>query len=555
MSYRSPEDHMSAVGGTTEIPRNDPGTQAFSGSDDGVRWEDPIDFLADDLLTGVPELRAEHLPAAIYPFVVDTAARMGADPASVALAAIVAASSVADDKWRLQPKQYDDTWTEAPRLWGAIVGDPSVRKTPIISACTLPLDALDAEARQRHAEDVKLYERQMAEWKDKGSDLETKPRFPPLDRFLVEGTTIEALSEVLRTDADAKYRAPAHKVLIRQDELAEFFAGFDRYRNGGRGGSDRGAYLRLYNGGRYTIDRIGRGSFAILNWSASMLGGVQPGPIQRIAREADDDGLLARLLYAVASQQTAGLDRRPDREALQRYQALFPALAALHPATLQGAHAGAAVVVLHADAHRHRMMIEDLARSMSAMPDTSNRLKAAFGKWPGLFARIALTFHLIEIADCRARGASQPVLDVLSEANARSAAHYLRDIILPHLLRADAVMFSTVQAGHARWIAGFILAKGLRRITRRDIVQHYGALKPPEALRELLQVMESLVTMGWLEPEEPTNPTRPPPGWQVNPAIFTKFAGRAEHERIARANTRNEIARAVSQFKAMRSGD
>src|SRR4051794_27938518 len=121
---------------------------------------------------------------------------------------------------------------------------------------------------------------------------------------------------------------------------------------------------------------------------------------------------------------------------------------------------------------------------MAAMPDVSNRLKAALGKWPGLFARIALTFHLIEIADCRARDASWPVLSVVSEANARRAASYLRDILLPHLLRAEAIMFSTSQTGHARWIAGFILARGQRRIARRDIAQNYTPLRPPEALRE-----------------------------------------------------------------------
>jgi enamine deaminase RidA (YjgF/YER057c/UK114 family) len=31
----------------------------------------------------------------------------------------------------------------------------------------------------------------------------------------------------------------------------------------------------------------------------------------------------------------------------------------------------------------------------------------------------------------------------------------MRDILLPHLLRAEAVMFATAQTGHARWIADF----------------------------------------------------------------------------------------------------
>ena len=214
----------------------------------------------------------------------------------------------------------------------------------------------------------------------------------------------------------------------------------------------------------------------------------------------------------------------------------------------------ASTVVLHADAHRHRLEIVDLARALAAMPDTSNRLKAAFGKWPGLFARVALTFHLVEIADARSRNLQGPPVQVLPEATARRAASYLRDILLPHLLRADAVMFSTAQTGHARWIAGFILAKGHAQIALRDVVQAYGTLRAPECRRELLDVMESLVTIGWLRPEPQSNSARPPSAWTVNPAVLTVFAIRAEREREARKRARQRIndaiARTLPQLRA-----
>ena len=45
-------------------------------------------------------------------------------------------------------------------------------------------------------------------------------------------TTMEALTEVLRDDPQATQRAPAKKVLIRQDEMSEWVASFDRYRSG-----------------------------------------------------------------------------------------------------------------------------------------------------------------------------------------------------------------------------------------------------------------------------------------------------------------------------------
>ncbi len=69
-------------------------------------WPEPVNFLTDSDLTGLPELRADHLPDALYPFVVDTAARMGVDPVSVALAAIVTCASVIHEDWQIQPKRY-----------------------------------------------------------------------------------------------------------------------------------------------------------------------------------------------------------------------------------------------------------------------------------------------------------------------------------------------------------------------------------------------------------------------------------------------------------------
>jgi hypothetical protein len=85
----------------------------------------------------------------------------------------------------------------------------------------------------------------------------------------------------------------------------------------------------------------------------------------------------------------------------------LPVLATLHPPTApssreMGRFRSVQSVLLHAETHKHRLTITKPAQAMAALPDTSPRLKAAFAKWNGLFARLALTFHLIEIADTRA---------------------------------------------------------------------------------------------------------------------------------------------------------
>jgi hypothetical protein len=513
--------------------------EARGSSERSDTWPQPLDifFTASD--TDPPELTPEHVPAALWPFVHDTSERMGVDHTSVALSALVSCASVISEDWRLQPKRYDTTWTENARLWGAIIGDPSVAKSPIIAACTRPIDRLEAKARKEYEEAMRGYEEAIQDWED-GDKQTPKPPRPKLARHLVEGFTVEALSEVLRSDDEARQYAPVRKVLIRQDELAEALANLDRYRAGGRGGGDRGAYLRLYNGGRYTIDRIGRGTFAIPNWSACFLGGIQPEPIQRIANEAADDGLLQRFIYSVPGRQNPGIDRSPDRVAIQRYEALFARLGMLHPPSAAVDH-DAAPVALHRDAHVFREEIDLLARTVATMPDTSSRVRSALGKWPGLFTRLCLTFHLIDLADASSRDPTRPFVDAVPEATACRVANFMRDIILPNLLRADAVMFNTPQAGHARWIAGHILAHGLDRITSRDIARAYSALRSPEAKDGLASVMASLVTVGWLEPEPPTNAFKPVSAWAVNPAVHLAFEARAAREREEREQTRERI--------------
>jgi len=100
-----------------------------------------------------------------------------------------------------------------------------------------------------------------------------------------------------------------------------------------------------------------------------------------------------------------------------------------------------------------------------------------------------------------------------------------------------------VQTGHARWIAGHILAHKLDRITARDVVRAYIQLQAPEARPELDATMAGLVTIGWLDPEPPRNLLNPVSAWRVNPAVHERFAARADQERTERRQRAEEIIR------------
>jgi hypothetical protein len=137
---------------------------------------------------------------------------------------------------------------------------------------------------------------------------------------------------------------------------------------------------------------------------------------------------------------------------------------------------------------------------------------------------------------------------VVSAATAARVERYMRRVLLPHLLRADALMFSTTQTSHARWIAGCILAHGLDRITARDVVRAYGALRAPEKRKDLDTTMASLVAIAWLDPEASSNDLVPVSTWRVNPLVHQHFAARAAQEKAERQQRREELVRKLREL-------
>ena len=64
--------------------------------------------------------------------------------------------------------------------------------------------------------------------------------------------------------------------------------------------------------------------------------------------------------------------------------------------------------------------------------------------------------------------------------------------------------------------------------------------------------MASLVTVGWLEPEEPSNPMKPVWAWTVNPAVHSLFANKATRERDLREQARVHIEADVKVLRRKR---
>ena len=107
----------------------------------------------------------------------------------------------------------------------------------------------------------------------------------------------------------------------------------------------------------------------------------------------------------------------------------------------------------------------------------------------------------------------------------------MRGVLAPSLLRAETLMFGTVQTEHAVRIANYILAHRLERVTAREWCGPTAPSRPPEERGTLDSTMDALCLFGWLAPLPPRHEGAPPIAWRVTPGGRVQ---RAEAERDRR---------------------
>jgi hypothetical protein len=374
-----------------------------------------------------PPLPRGLLPPVLETFAFEQGATMGADPAGLAAAALAVCAAALPDHVRLKVKQHSG-WTEAARLWIALVGDPSTKKSPIVRQIIQPLKRIDAAL--WHA-----YATAKAQW-DALPAAARRTTPPPLQtRVMFNDTTVEAAQEILCDSPDG--------VLYLRDELSGFFGSMDKY-TGPRGAAgDRGFWLQAYNGDSYTFDRIKRGSGHIEHLSVSVLGGIQADPMRKLTADTVDDGLIQRLTPIVLRQGKIGRDE-PMSEATMHYETLVEQL---HNTPQPLDH-----VVLDDGARTVRQELERKHHELSELEIVNKKFGAHVGKYDGTFARLCLLWHCIENA-----GAALP--PQVTEACARRVAEFMAHFLLPHAVAFYSDIYGLAD-DHARLtaVAGYILA-------------------------------------------------------------------------------------------------
>jgi hypothetical protein len=453
-----------------------------------------------------PELPLGALPKVIEDFALEEGKLMGADPCGLAMAALAVCAAALPDYMQIQVKKYDPNWLEEARAWVGLIGNPSTKKSPIMRRASKAFNRLDAILHRQYLDELSLYEALPKE------EQKTTPK-PVRKQLRLEDVTIEAAQEVFKGNDEG--------VLCFQDELAGWFGSMDKYNGRGGGNKDRGFWLQTFNGGTYSLNRVGRGSSLLNNLSMSLLGGIQPDAIRAVATEAVDDGLLQRLTPIMLHSGNVGKDA-PTSAAGQRYDELIEELRNRPPPGQP--------FQFSEEARAVREALEKKHLDLMACEVLNKKLAAHIGKYDGMFARWCLLWHCVE-------GRSG---FVIAEDTARRVADFMHYFLLPHA----AAFYTNVldlSDDHDRLtaVAGYILAKKLERICNRDVAAGVRSMRGL-GRQDTESIFQQLEALGWLIQQPDPKPGRPP-HWRVNAEVHQRFEERAGREVVERKRRQEAI--------------
>lgn len=418
----------------------------------------------------VPAFPLDVLPPVLRDFVEYLSVSTGGDRSAVAMAALATLSGCMSQEFALKMKRSGD-WYVKPRLWVMLVGDPSSKKSPIMSACVRPVRSWESVG-------VKDYQSSYARWKADGDKNEPEPVKPT--RYLLNEVTSEKLGEILsRQDRG---------VLVEQDEVSGWIGAMDKYGGGKGAAADRGFWLGAYNGGPRTIDRLGRGETFVQNLCVAFVGGVQPDRLAEMAN-LTSDGLLQRFLPVMMTRAVYSGEVEDEAPA-EAYKELCFRLLRMMPAKLQ----------MDEGAREAAGAFQRFLHDLEGMDGLGKGFCGFAGKLSGIHGSLSLVLHMVSDPDA--------VLDAVSERTVRNAERIIREFCIPHGLELYRSSMDGGDWEALRKIASFILTSDKDRFTASDFTAGVRSLRGLTTW-EIGQRVSPLVAGGWLSEDETGK------GWEV----------------------------------------
>ena len=354
------------------------------------------------------------------------------------------------------------------------IAESGQRKTAIENLAFVAL-------REAHAARWLAHQKRLRAWEALSAKARKETQKPAEPHsFLVEDVTPEKLQMI--------FAATDRGTLMVRDEMAGLLE-FGRYASKS-GAAERAFYLQAYEAGSYTVSRVTRDSLHINVNGLTIYGSIQPDRLK-------DFPDLQKTAFCSASTQSA---HRPLLQAKMMWSCRMP-IASTKPSPHSLAKfIGATERPLTAARSSDRPNRTDV--SSPPYPITARVFRALAANSTEPDARYALVLHLLD----------NPGVPIIPSATVQRADIFIRKF--PAAAGRD--FFANLSGSfhqRRRDVAGWILTKAQPRFLASDLMAGVGACRGM-GTKEINELLDPLVTGGWIEPEVPFPNNR---AWTVTP--------------------------------------
>jgi hypothetical protein len=376
-------------------------------------------------------------------------------------------------------------WTTPCVLWGAIVGDSGVSKSPAIDKAVLPLQIAQEQwwreyeaAREQYELEHARWERDTAAWRRNGKcDLPPEEPTPPTPRrILVNDSTLEALVPILNDNVRG--------VLLVRDELAGWIGSFDRYTNCCRASADLAAWLSIHGARPVTVDRktTATKTIYVRRPIVNVLGGIQPATLQRImTADFRETGLHARLLVTYPPRtRKQWSETDVPQEIEDAYVRLVHRLLNLPFNTDSNGNAVPREMTLSEAARK--LFIAFYNRHNAELGDLSGDLASWWAKLEEMAARLSIITHCVRWA-CGETSSADEI-----DGPSMQAAITLTEWFKHEARRVASLLSETPETRNHRKLLEWLRRRG-GQATPRDVQRGCSWLRHPGAAEAALQAL------------------------------------------------------------------
>jgi len=426
------------------------------------------------------------LPQPICGFITAGAKAIGCDETYLALPLLsVLAAAIGDSRCiRLKPG-----WSAPAILWTCIVGESGSMKSPALRLAIRPVRDRQRRAFERYEEEMRQYEidlafheKSLSGWKRDKRTSEPppeKPELPTVNRYVVGDVTVEALAPLLLENPRG--------VLLAHDELRSWFGSFDKYTGAGKGGTDEGSWLSMYNGESISVDRKTGHPRTIFvpHARVSLTGSIPPAILNRaLGVEHFESGLAARLLLVCPPRKPKRwTEASIDPVVESKLGTLIDRLYEMEPAVDDEGHFYPLPLQLTNDAKEiWKRFYDDHAKQLV---DLTGALAASWSKLEETPARLSLVIHCVRLA------AGDPTLESPGTIDAATlkAGVELTQWFKHETKRVYALLAESDEQKEQRELVDWISRRG-GEVKVREIQQGHRKYRTAADVEEILRKLE-----------------------------------------------------------------